>query len=111
MDSEEHKVIDLTTKVSAWMANLIAIGIVAIVSSHIWILIQVTSIQGKLTSLDGLYTNEKAETAKALQELTDAKQNNEIAKVSNKADITHDEMNKIKTWLYNLQKKGKLPEE
>lgn len=111
MSKEDHKVFDLTTKVSGWMANLIAVAIVAIVSSHIWMLVQVASIQNTLKSIDGLYTKENAATAKALQDLTDAKQNNEISNLNNKIDNCTDKTNQIQSWLSNLQKKGKLPEQ
>lgn len=76
MTALEHgdHVKSVTTKISDGVATIIATGIVALVSSHIYLLVQVASINQKLTGLDGFYSKENAKTDFALQSLTDTKQ-------------------------------------
>lgn len=88
-----------------WFANLVGIGVVAIVSSHIWLLVQVSGINQKLAAMDGLYTKENAKTDFALQGLTDTKQDAAITQNHNNVEDLRSRMNAVQNDISILKNK------
>jgi len=96
----------VTAKLNSWLANLIAAGVVAMVSSHIWLLVIVTSLSDKVTRIDaGSYTASNAATDKAIQNLTDAKQDATVNQIGGRLDDMQNRVNKNANDIGVLQNK------